>query len=209
MDQTLSSKSRCADALAPQVSAASPQPGDALLLVDMQRDFLPGGSLAVPQGADILPHVKAWIERFRRAGLPIYASRDWHPPHHFSFHEQGGPWPIHCVAGTPGAAFAKDLQLPTATIVVSKGQAQDAEAYSAFEGTELEQSLRQQAVRRLCVAGLALEYCVLNSVLDALQRGFAVRLLSAAVAALNVQPGDAEQALQKMRDAGAQIDVER
>lgn len=178
-------------------------PRDALIVVDVQRDFLPGGSLAVPAGAAILPRVNDWIATFASQRLPVYASRDWHPPAHMSFREQGGPWPPHCVAGTPGAGFADGLHLPAGAMIVSKGVAADADAYSAFQGTDLLRRLQARGVQRLFVAGIAAEYCVLATVQDALALGFGVVLLRDAVAALN--GGEGARALEAMRRAGATL----
>ena len=175
----------------------------ALLIVDVQRDFLPGGKLAVPRGDEVVPVLNRYIAAARARGIPVFASRDWHPALHCSFREQGGPWPPHCVAGTPGAAFAPDLALPATAIVVSKAAAQDADAYSAFGGTDLEGRLRALGVDNLVVGGLATDYCVLNTVLDALAAGFAVTLASDAVRAVDVSPGDGARAELRMRSAGA------
>lgn len=182
---------------------APPGRGDALLVVDVQRDFLPGGSLAVAGGDAILAPVKACLDRFVARGLPVFASRDWHPENHVSFHAQGGPWPPHCVAGTPGADFPSGLGLPAAGLLVSKGCSSDGEAYSAFDCTDLHRRLRALQVRRLFVAGLATDYCVLASVLDARRLGYGVVLLRDAVAAVDVNPGDGERALARMAEAGA------
>lgn len=190
-----------AGCVAPRV--APPRPGDALLVVDVQRDFLPGGSLAVPGGNAIIKPVKACIDRFCARGLPVFASRDWHPPNHVSFKAQGGPWPPHCVAGTPGAEFAAALGLPGVAMVVPKGCKPGRDAYSAFDGTELHRRLRALGVNRLFVVGLATDYCVLASVLDARSLGYAVVLLRDAVAAVDVTPGDGERALARMAEAGA------
>ena len=179
--------------------------GDALLVVDVQRDFLPGGALAVPDGDRIVPVLQRHLERFERAGRPILFTRDWHPADHMSFRAQGGPWPQHCVAGTPGAGFAPGLDLPAAAQLVSKGTRPDAEAYSGFEGTGLAARLRQQGVQRLFVGGLATDYCVRATVLDALREGFEVLLLGDAVRAVDVRPGDGESALRDMLQAGAGI----
>jgi nicotinamidase/pyrazinamidase len=180
-----------------------PGADDALLIVDLQRDFLPGGPLAVRGGDAVVPPVNACIERFAARGLPVYASRDWHPGRHCSFRDDGGPWPPHCVAGSPGAGFAEGLMLPDSAQIVSKGIAPDRDAYSAFGGTELHAQLHARHVRRLFVAGLATDYCVLASVLDALALGYRVVVLSDAVAAVNLKPRDGEDALQRMRAAGA------
>ncbi|MDI6748774.1 MAG: isochorismatase family protein [Rhodocyclaceae bacterium] len=177
---------------------------DALLIVDVQNDFLPGGALAVPAGDAVIAPLNRWIERFRAAGLPIIASRDWHPVDHCSFAPQGGPWPPHCIAGSAGAAFAAALALPDDAWVISKATTKDAEAYSAFAGTDLDARLQGRGIRRLFVGGLATDYCVKNTVLDALRLGYAVRLLTDAIRAVDVRPGDGERALAEMAAAGAE-----
>ncbi len=177
--------------------------GDALLIVDLQRDFLPGGALPVPRGDEVVPVINRYIGRFTDAGLPVLASRDWHPPDHCSFSEQGGPWPVHCVAGSEGAQWAGGLELPEETLVVSKATRPEEEAYSAFQGTDLAQRLRQMGTRRLFIGGLATDYCVLNTVLDALREGFDVLLLSDAIRAVDVNPGDGDKAIARMLEAGA------
>ena len=177
--------------------------GDALLVVDVQRDFLPGGALPVPGGDRVLLAIKRYLERFERAGLLAVLTRDWHPADHVSFRAQGGHWPPHCVADTPGADFAPGLDLPASAQVVSKATRPDAEAYSGFEGTELAARLRSLGIRRLFVGGLATDYCVRATVLDALREGFEVLLLVDAVHAVDARPGDGERALQEMLRAGA------
>jgi nicotinamidase/pyrazinamidase len=184
-------------------AADLPRAGDALLVVDVQRDFLPGGSLAVAGGESIIAPINACIERFVARGLPVCASRDWHPPNHSSFQAQGGPWPPQCVAGTPGADFPAALALPTSSLVVSKACTPELEAYSAFDGTDLHRWLRALRVHRLFVAGLATDYCVLASVLDARALGYAVMLLRDAIAA--VEPDGGAQALARMAAAGAAV----
>lgn len=179
--------------------------GDALLAVDLQRDFLHGGSLAVPGGDAVIEPMNAWLARFHALGLPVYASRDWHPPDHASFRAQGGPWPPHCVAGTPGAEFAGALCLPPGTGIVSKGVVKGNAGYSAFEGTDLDRRLQARGVRRLFVGGLATDYCVLKTAMDALAQGYAVVVLADAVAAVNVQPGDGARALAQLQAAGATL----
>ena len=181
----------------------SPGPGDALVVVDVQNDFLPGGSLAVPRGDQVIAPLNRWIARFAAAGLPVYATRDWHPVDHCSFAAQGGPWPPHCVAGTPGAEFADALGLPSDATVIGKATRQDADAYSGFAGTDLHERLRHAGVKRLFVGGLATDYCVLNTVRDALDLGYGVVLLTAAVRAVDVRPGDGDRALAEMIAAGA------
>jgi nicotinamidase/pyrazinamidase len=181
-----------------------PKLGDVLLVVDVQNDFLPGGSLAVPGGDAVLPVLNRCLALFGREKLPVYASRDWHPPNHCSFRAQGGPWPPHCVAGTHGAAFAAELALPPDAVVISKADTPERDAYSAFSGTDLDARLKAAQVRRLFVGGLATDYCVLNTVKDALALRYAVVLLSDAVRAVDANPGDGERALEEMRRLGAE-----
>ena len=176
--------------------------GDALLIVDPQVDFLPGGSLGVPQGDAVLAPINRLIDLYRTHALPVYVSRDWHPALHCSFADQGGPWPVHCVAGSDGARFADALQLDDA-VVVSKATTVEVDAYSAFNGTALANTLRERGIRRLVVCGLATDYCVLNTVVDGLAAGFEVLLATEAMRAVNVNTGDGERALARMLDAGA------
>lgn len=176
---------------------------DAVLIVDVQKDFLPGGSLAVPHGDEVVAALNRCLAAARARRLPVFASRDWHPRDHCSFRAQGGPWPEHCVAGTPGAEFTPALDLPPDAVIISKATRRDADAYSAFSGTDLARRLRDLGVRRLLVGGLATDYCVLNTVRDALGHGFEVLLLQDAVRAVNVKPGDGERAERDMRAAGA------
>jgi nicotinamidase/pyrazinamidase len=180
-------------------------PDEALLLEDVQVDFCPGGALAVAEGDRVVPVLNRWIAAFEAARRPIFASRDWHPPDHCSFRSRGGPWPPHGVAGSAGAAFHPDLRLPAGAHVVSKATSPDAEAYSTFQGTDFERQLRRLGVRGLVVGGLATDYCVLESVLDARRLGFAVRVPLDAVRAVDVHPGDGERAIARMRAAGAEV----
>ncbi|MDY7108189.1 MAG: nicotinamidase [Planctomycetota bacterium] len=182
------------------------QQGDTLLVVDAQRDFFPGGALAVPEGDAILPVLNRWAASARDAHVPVFASRDWHPPGHASFSTQGGTWPEHCVQQTGGAEFHPDLNLPKGTIIISKGTDPDRDSYSAFDGTGLAARLREAGVRRLWMGGLAFDVCVRASVLDAIREGFEVRLIRPATRAVNVQPDDGEKALEEMRSAGAVIE---
>ena len=182
----------------------SPGRGDALLIVDVQNDFLPGGALAVSGGDGVIPPLNEAICAFSEAGLGIFATRDWHPPDHCSFVEQGGLWPRHCVAGTRGAAFPDALRLPGAAVVVSKAAGPDADAYSGFEGTDLADRLSTRGVDRVLVGGLATDYCVLSTVLDARSAGLHVVVLEDAVRSVEVEPGDGERAVARMRVAGAE-----
>lgn len=177
--------------------------GDALLIVDVQVDFLPGGSLAVPCGDEVVTPLNSWIVRFQAAGRPIFATFDWHPADHCSFREHGGDWPVHCVVDTAGARFSAQLALPASACRIAKGTQRDADAYSGFSGTDLHARLRRESVRRLFVGGLATDYCVLQTVLDALRLGYGVVLLRAAMRAVDLRAGDGERALAAMLAAGA------
>jgi nicotinamidase/pyrazinamidase len=181
----------------------TPRSSDALIVVDVQNDFLPGGALAVPHGDRVIAPMNRYIGAFRERGLPIFAPRDWHPEDHCSFQAQGGPWPPHCIAGTPGAEFPSALELPDEAVVISKATAPDLEAYSGFAGTDLARRLREAGVGRVFVGGLATDYCVQATVTDALKAGFEVFVLSDAVRAVDVHPGDGQRALEAMRRAGA------
>lgn len=177
--------------------------GDALLIVDMQRDFLPGGSLGVAEGDLVIAPINELIALYQARDLPIYATRDWHPANHCSFAAQGGPWPPHCVADSEGAHFAVDLRLPEAAVVVSKAVSASEDAYSAFNGTGLAGILRQRGASRVAVCGLATDYCVLNTVLDGIEAGFEILLATDAVRAVNVKPGDGDHAVARMLARGA------
>ena len=181
----------------------TPTPKDALLIVDVQVDFLPGGNLAVPDSHEIIPVLNRYISLFNRRQCTIVATRDWHPSDHCSFRSRGGVWPPHCIADTAGAAFAPDLALPPEAIVISKATAADEEAYSGFQGTALADRLRGLGVRRLFVGGLATDVCVLNTVKDAISEGFEVVLLLDAVRAVDVQPNDGAKAIAEMKALGA------
>ena len=179
------------------------QQGDALLIVDLQNDFLAGGSLAVPDGDGVLPPLNQWIECFAANRQPVFATRDWHPADHCSFKAQGGSWPPHCIANTQGAQFAHGLRLPDNATIVSKATTRNADAYSGFGNTDLSHRLLREGVRRIFVGGLATDYCVLNTVRDALRLGYDVVLLTSAIRAVDVQPGDGERAVAAMLAAGA------
>lgn len=178
---------------------------DALIVVDVQRDFLPGGSLAVPDGDSVVPILNCYLHRFRTARLPIVATRDWHPPNHSSFITEGGSWPPHCMQDTRGAEFAEQLELPEEAMLFSKATRVDVDAYSGFEGTNLQQYLRDAGVSRVFIGGLATDYCVLATVKDALSAGLEVIVLGDAVRAVNVEPGDGDKALDEMLSVGATI----
>jgi nicotinamidase/pyrazinamidase len=179
------------------------QTHDALLIVDIQRDFLPGGALGVRGGDEVIPVLNRYVAIARRHGMPVIATRDWHPANHCSFHARGGPWLEHCVQNTPGAEFSPQIDLPENVIVVSKATHADEEAYSTFSGTGLAQRLREAGVQRVLIGGLATDYCVRYSTRDALAEGFEVILLEDAMRAVDVQPGDGDRAKQEMMAAGA------
>jgi nicotinamidase/pyrazinamidase len=183
--------------------------GAALLLVDVQNDFCPGGALAVPDGDRVIPVLNQAIDRFRAEGRPVYASRDWHPRDTKHFREFGGPWPPHCVSDTTGAKFHPQLRLPSDAIVISKGQDKSDDGYSAFEGTTeagrtFVDDLRARGVAELYVGGLATDYCVRATVLDARRAGIPVTVLTDGVAGIGRD--DAARALEEMRAAGASFE---
>jgi len=186
------------------------EPNSALLIIDMQVDFCPGGALAVPEGDQIVPKLNDYIRLFRAAHRPILASRDWHPPETTHFRTQGGPWPPHCIQGTPGAAFHPDLALPQDVIIISKGMGAAEDAYSAFqardtEGRLLEERLRALGVEHLYIGGLALDYCVKASALDAVAKGFRTTVLVDATRAVNIKPHDGELAIEELLRAGVDL----
>ncbi len=176
---------------------------EALVIVDFQNDFTPGGALGVPEGDRIADRVNelAADERFDL----VVATRDWHPSDHGSFTEQGGIWPVHCVQGTTGAELYPGLDRSHVDVVVDKGQPRDTEGYSAFQETTLEELLRERGIDRITVVGLATDYCVKNTVLDARRLGIDVDVDAAAIRAVDVQPGDGERAIAEMRAAGADV----
>lgn len=182
----------------------------ALLVVDVQKDFCPGGALAVPGGDRVVPVLNQYIENAVAKGWVVYASRDWHPPVTRHFQPYGGEWPPHCVEDTEGASLHPDLRLPPSTIVISKGQDPENPGYSAFqghtpEGQPLLADLHDRQIGHLYVGGLATDYCVKQSVIDALRNGFRVTLLADAIAGVEVQPGDSLRAIDEMRHAGADL----
>ncbi|WP_372610638.1 nicotinamidase [Halomonas sp.] len=178
-------------------------PRDALLVVDMQNDFCEGGALAVQGGSALVPGINAEIETARKAGSLVVASRDWHPIDHVSFEHRGGPWPVHCVQDTRGAAYHPDLALDDATIRISKATAFDVDAYSAFDGTGLGGYLREKGVERVIVCGLALDVCVHATVLAAGREGFTTLLLEGLSAA--VDPDAVEACRRDFADAGVEV----
>lgn len=179
----------------------------ALLIVDVQNDFCPGGALAVRKGDRVVPLLNTYAARLRALGLPVFASRDWHPRQSKHFAEFGGPWPVHCVQGTEGARFHPDLDLPAPENILSKGTDVEDDGYSAFEGrfsdgSTFEERLTAYKVDHLFVGGLATDYCVRQSALDAAKSGRRVTLLLDAIRGVEVQPGDSATAIADMALAG-------
>jgi len=180
------------------------------MVVDVQNDFCPGGSLAVPEGDQVVPVLNKVIARFVGSGAWIYASRDWHPAETKHFQAWGGPWPPHCIQGTRGAEFHPDLKLPKAATIISKGMDPEKDSYSAFHGIDpngatLATALRHRGVKRLFVGGLATDYCVKFTALDARKEGLEVFLLEDASRGVEVNPGDTSKAIEEMKAAGITI----
>jgi len=175
----------------------------ALIVVDVQNDFCPGGALAVPEGDKVVPVLNNYIELFRAAGAPIFFTRDWHPVDHISFRTQGGIWPPHCVQNTSGAEFHPALKVKDGDYIISKGFERSKEAYSGFEGTDLDDLLKRLNIKELFVGGLATEYCVKHTVLDGLKNGYRVYLLEDAVRGVDKNKGDSVRAIEEMVKAGA------
>jgi nicotinamidase/pyrazinamidase len=182
----------------------STQSKQALLVVDVQNDFCPGGALAVAHGDEVVAPLNRLIDEFLERGAPVYKSRDWHPAKTKHFAAYGGTWPVHCVQNTKGAEFHPQLRDDPRIRVVSKGLG-DTDCYSAFDETDLASQLRRDGVEEVLVGGLATDYCVKNTVLDALKHGFKVKALKDAMHAVDVEPGDGERAVEEMRAAGAEI----
>ena len=182
----------------------STQSKQALIVVDVQNDFCPGGTLAVAHGDEVVAPLNELIDEFLERGDPVYKSRDWHPPQTKHFQKYGGTWPIHCVQNTHGAEFHPQLKDDPRIRVISKGLG-DTDCYSAFDETDLASQLRDQGVQEVLVGGLATDYCVKNTVLDALKHGFKVKALKNAMRPVDLNPGDGERAIQNMKTAGAEI----
>lgn len=177
--------------------------GDVLLITDVQKDFLAGGALPVDSSNEIIPVLNDYIRLFDAAKAHVLASRDWHPTDHVSFSTQGGPWPPHCIKETNGAKFSSDLKLPERTLVISKATEPTHESYSAFDGTILANELKRLGVKRLFIGGLATDYCVVNTVIDARKLGLETVVLMDATLGINVNPGDVDSAIETMVTNGA------
>jgi nicotinamidase/pyrazinamidase len=188
----------------------TPEPDSALLIVDVQNDFCPGGSLAVAGGHEVVPVLNRYAEAFAAAGRLVVADRDWHPGRTTHFVQFGGAWPPHCVQGTPGAEYHPALRLPPDTVHVVKGMGAEEDAYSVYQGRDaagrpFASLLAERGIRKLYVGGLATDYCVRHTVLDALRAGLEVVVLEDAIRGVDVQPGDSDRALEEMRTAGAVV----
>jgi nicotinamidase/pyrazinamidase len=179
-------------------------PKQALIVVDVQNDFCPGGTLAVAHGDEVVEPLNKLIDEFLERGDPVYKSRDWHPPATRHFQVYGGTWPVHCVQNTKGAEFHPALRDDPRIEVISKGLG-DKDCYSAFDETDLAARMRDQKVEEVVVGGLATDYCVKNTVLDAVKHGFKVKAIENAMRAVDINPGDGERAIEEMRAAGAEI----
>lgn len=177
----------------------------ALVVVDVQRDFCPGGSLAVKDGDKVITPLNRVIEAFRRAGFPIFFTRDWHPRNHISFTSRGGVWPPHCVQGTPGAEFPTKLKVPLDAVIINKATEPDAEAYSAFHGTDLAKRLKGLSIRDVFLGGLTTDYCVKESALDALAIGLKVNVLGDCVRGVDLRPDDSAKAIAEITSRGAKL----
>lgn len=180
----------------------------ALLIVDLQSDFCPGGALAVPEGNQIIPNLNQYIKIFSKNKLPIFASRDWHPKKTSHFKDRGGLWPPHCVQNTKGALFHPELELPKETIILSKGMDPETDSYSTFQaqdsnGRQFEDILKTSGIEELYIGGLAADYCVKSSVLDSLKKGFRVKLMIDAIKGVNIKADDSKNAIEEMVDNGA------
>lgn len=177
----------------------------ALVLVDIQNDFCPGGALPVTDGDKVVGPANELLRYFAEKGLPIFLTRDWHPANHSSFNDFGGPWPTHCVAETKGAAFHPGLKVLENAVIISKAVSSDKDAYSGFEGTNLNDLLKQQEVTDLVIIGLATDYCVKSTVLDVLKNGFLVTVIEEGILAVNVNENDGKLAVEEMKQHGARF----
>lgn len=181
---------------------------EALVIIDVQNDFCAGGALEVKDADRVVPLLNRYIELFSAKGLPVFASRDWHPQKTIHFKEYGGKWPRHCIQGTKGAEFHPELKLPSDTVVISAGSGPEEEGYSMFEGRDdagnsAYDSLKQKGIEHVYIGGIATDYCVRASTIDALKSGFKVTLLTDAIKGVDLEPGDSEKAIDEMIGAGA------
>ncbi|MFQ5952082.1 MAG: bifunctional nicotinamidase/pyrazinamidase [Candidatus Omnitrophota bacterium] len=180
----------------------------ALLVVDIQNDFCPGGTLAVPEGDKVIPVLNKYIRLFSRKSFPVFASRDWHPKQTKHFKKHGGVWPVHCVQNTKGAAFHPKLKLPKSAIMLYKGMDPQKDSYSCFQAydsnnTRFTKILKDMGIKEFYIGGLATDYCVKWTTKDALRRGFKVKVLTDAVKGVDLRRGDSEKAIKQIVKRGA------
>jgi len=177
---------------------------DALIVVDMQNDFMPGGALPVPDGDSIIPVLNSYIKLFEEKEQPVFFTRDWHPKNHISFKENGGIWPPHCIQNTEGAKFHPELYMPQDNrFIISKGTSPDFDAYSGFQGTILKELLEERGIKRVFIGGVATDYCVKNTAYGGINLGFQVFILEDGVKGVDVKRGDSERALEFLLEKGA------
>jgi nicotinamidase/pyrazinamidase len=176
----------------------------ALIVVDVQNDFCPGGTLAVAHGDEVVEPLNRLIEEFLAKDAPVFKTRDWHPAVTKHFAKYGGIWPVHCVQNTKGAAFHPQLKDDPRIHIISKDRA-DSDGFSGFDETDLAEQLHQNEVEEVLIGGLATDYCVKHTVLDAIKEGFQVKALANAMRAVNLSPEDGERAIEEMKAAGAEI----
>ncbi|MFM2478806.1 isochorismatase family protein [Celerinatantimonas sp. MCCC 1A17872] len=189
--------------MATQPETITVKASDALLIIDLQNDFLPGGALGIASAERVIEPINRYTQYFERSQATIILSRDWHPDDHCSFAPQNGPWPAHCIQNTRGAQISANFTWPTQAWLVSKATSSDKDAYSAFDGTELALQMKHCGIKRLFICGLATDYCVLQTTLDALSSGFECFLLTDGIDAVNVSEHDGQQAIEKMCAKGA------
>ncbi|MGA3020925.1 MAG: nicotinamidase [Candidatus Micrarchaeales archaeon] len=175
----------------------------ALIVVDFQNDFCPGGALGVKDGDTIVSGINKLVEKFSNNGLLVVFTRDWHPANHCSFAAYGGIWPAHCVSGTKGAEFHPKLMIPKDSMIISKGTDPDKEAYSGFEGTELSRILKEKEIKQVFVCGLATDYCVKNTAADAIKLSFTTYLLLDCIKGVDIREGDSAEALKYLEGLGS------
>lgn len=172
---------------------------DALIVVDVQNDFMPGGALPVPEGDKVVELLNRYIDLFEKNKNPVFFTRDWHPENHISFKGFGGIWPVHCVQDTEGAKFHPDLKIPLDNkFIISKGTSRDFDAYSGFQGTILDSLLKERGIKRVFIGGVATDYCVKNTALGALDLGYQTFILADAIKGVDVNPGDSEKAIEEI-----------
>jgi len=179
---------------------------DALIIVDMQNDFMPNGVLPVPEGDKIIPTLNQYIQKFEEKGQPIFFTRDWHPVDHISFRGHGGIWPKHCVMNTEGAKFHKDLKIPADNkFIISKGTNKEFDAYSGFQGTILNELLKERGIKRLLIGGVATDYCVKNTALGGINLGYQVFILQDGIKGVDINVGDSQRAIDLLLNKGATL----